>query len=176
VLWSKQVQDPLAAQRLPNGNTFIATRFQLIEVDRNGKQVFSYLRPQGDLIMKAQKRPNGEIGFVTDAGLFVRIDPAGKEVGQFRVDLRTSGGRIDLLPNGRVLVPLKDQNKVVEYDSQGKIVWEVSFPDPVNAVRLPNGHTMITSFQATRAAEVDAEGKTVYEYKSDIRVTRAWRR
>jgi hypothetical protein len=176
VIWQKLVQEPLVAQRLANGNTFIGTRYQLLEVDRNGKQLFSYMRPQGDQIMKAQKQPDGSIGLVTDAGLFVRLDREGKELSRFRVDVRTSGGRIDLLPGGRVLVPLKDQNRVVEYDAEGTVVWEASFPEPVAAVRLANGNTMITGYQSQRAVEVDRSGKTVYEYKTDARVTRAWRR
>jgi hypothetical protein len=176
VLWEKRVDDPLAAQRLANGHTFIATPFQLLEVDGSGKQVFSYVRPQGDRIMKAQKQRNGDIGLVTDAGLFVRLDSSGRELNRFPVNLRTSGGRIDLLPDGRVLVPLKDENQVVEYDARGKRVWSVPFADPVNAVRLPNGHTLITSYQSQRAVEVDRDGKAVWEYKADARLTRAWRR
>jgi outer membrane protein assembly factor BamB len=179
VLWQKRISEPLAAQRLPNGNTFIATRFEILEVDRNGKQVFAH-QQTADIIMKAQKLDKGEIGvIVTAAGTaaeFVRLDASGNQVAAFPVQVRTSGGRIDVLPNGHVLAPLKDQNKVVEYDGTGKVVWQAEFPQPIAAVRMPNGHTLVTSYEDKRAAELDSAGKQVWEYKSDARVTRAWRR
>lgn len=181
VIWEKRVEGPLAAQRLPNGNTFIATRTQLLEVDRNGKQVFAHARGTDDLVMKAQKLDKGEVALVVaPAGgakaEFIRLDASGKQAARFPVDVRTSGGRIEVLPDGHVLAPLKDQNKVVEYDSAGKVVWQADFPEPVAAVRLPNGHTVVTSYNDQRAVELDGAGKTVWEYKTDGRVTRAWRR
>src|SRR5262249_26867886 len=38
--------NPFAAQRLPNGNTFIAMQGRLIEIDHNKNEVWSYQRPQ----------------------------------------------------------------------------------------------------------------------------------
>jgi hypothetical protein len=181
ILWKKDLEGPLMAQRLPGGNTLIATRFQLLEVDQSGKQVFAYMRSQGDQIMKAQKQPaRGEIGLITNGGpntsLFVRLNAEGKEVSSFPVGVRTSGGRVEMLPNGHVVMPLKDENKVVEYDLQGRVVWQAAFPDPVAAIRLRNGHTLITAYQSQRAVEVDQTGKEVWQYKADQRLTRAWRR
>ena len=179
VLWEKRVQEPLAAQRLANGNTFIATRSEILEVDRNGKQVFAHQRT-ADLIMKAQKADKGDIALIVTAGGpgadFVRLDAAGNQVAAFPVDVKTSGGRIEVLANGHVLAPLKDQNKVVEYDAAGKKVWEAEFQQPVAAVRMANGHTLVTSYQDKRAVELDGTGKQVWEFKADGRVTRAWRR
>src|SRR5262249_16917298 len=42
VLWRYNVEGPLMAQRLPNGNTFITTKGRLIEVDKKGTEVSSY--------------------------------------------------------------------------------------------------------------------------------------
>jgi hypothetical protein len=179
ILWEKRVEEPLVAQRLPNGNTFIATRMEFLEVDRAGKNVFSAEAP--GLILKAQKLDRGEIGVVLLAanGLgaeYVRLDAAGKPLAEFPVDVRTSGGRIDVLPNGHVLTPLKDRNKVVEYDLTGQVVWQADFPQPVAAVRLANGHTIVTSYEDRRAVELDGAGKPVWEFKAEGRLTRAWRR
>jgi hypothetical protein len=181
IIWEKPVEGPLAAQRLPNGNTFIATRTRLLEVDRHGNEVLAINRGVDDLIMKAQKLPSGEIGVVvapannTNAE-FLRLDATGKQLARFPVDVRTSGGRIEVLPSGHVLAPLRDQNKVVEYDAAGKVVWQADFPEPVAAVRLPNGHTLVTSMEDKRAVELDGAGKSVGEFKANGRVTRAWRR
>src|SRR5262249_43389613 len=68
LLWEKPVAEPLAAQRLPNGNTFIATRNSLLEVDRAGRQVGGNLMQQDGLIMKAQKLDKGEVGVVVTTG------------------------------------------------------------------------------------------------------------
>ena len=49
VVWEMQIDVPLAAQRLPNGDTFIATRARLIEV-----------KPQRRGDVNVYERPNGE--------------------------------------------------------------------------------------------------------------------
>ena len=128
--------------------------------------------------MKAQKLPNGDVALITQLGVtrFVRIDSTGKELKSFGVDLRSSGGRIDVQPNGHVLIPEMGNNRVVEVDANGKEVWKVTVEQPIAAVRLANGNTLITSMNQNRAVEVDPAGKEVWTYRTDTRVTRAFRR
>ncbi|HEV3119392.1 MAG TPA: HEAT repeat domain-containing protein [Gemmataceae bacterium] len=176
ILWEKQIAEPLMAQRLRNGNTFIATPPRLLEVDREGKVVYSYSRPGGENFMKAQKLPNGEIACVTMMHRFVRLDPSGKELQSFTANVNTSGGRIEVLPGNHVLVPERQQNRVVEYNAEGQVVSRLYFREPIAAVRLANGHTLITSYSQNRAVEVDENGREVWEYRRDTKVTRAFRR
>jgi HEAT repeat protein len=176
VVWKKEVEGPIMAQRLPNGRTFISSRAQLLEVDKNGKETFSYSRPDGDAFMKAIKLSNGDMAFITDAGVCARINSAGKELKSFSVNLQTYGGRLEVLPNGHVVVPQTPNNEVVEFDADGKPVWQAKFDQPVAAVRLPNGNTLVTSMSQQRAVELNKAGKSVWEYKTDTRVTRAFRR
>jgi HEAT repeat protein len=176
IVWEYHIEKPLVAQRLANGHTFMANELQLIEVNREGKEIFNYQRPVGDRIMKARKLPNGEIACVTSLRRFIRLDINGSELAGFPVNVGTSGGRIEVLSNGRVLVPEKDSQRVVEFDASGQIVWQIPFHQPVAAVRLPNGNTLITAYQDTRAVEVDAKGNQVWEYDAELRVTRAFRR
>jgi hypothetical protein len=178
IVWEKKVDGPLAAQRLPTGNTFVCSRTQLLEFDKAGKEVFSYSSPRGEQFMKAMKLRNGDYAFVAQLGAtrFVRLSPEGKELATFNVDVRTSGGRIDVTPKGNVLIPENGNNRVAEYDPQGKIVWEVAVEQPIAAVRLTNGNTLVTSMNQNRAVEFDRAGKEVWEFKSDTRVTRAFRR
>jgi HEAT repeat protein len=176
VIWEHHVDSPLVAQRLPNGNTFIATNEQLVEVTQAGKGVFTYTPPQGEYIMKAQKLRNGDIACVLSGSRFVRMDATGKELKSFTVNVATSGGRIDVLPNGHVLVPEHRANRLVEYDADGKVVWEAPVEQPIAAVGLPNGHVLVTSMNQQRAVELDANHKEVWEYKTTTRVTRAFRR
>jgi len=178
ILWEQPVEGPLMAQRLPSGNTFIATDVRLIEVDRNHREVFSHVMPPGEKIMKSLKLPDGEIVCLTSEPRVVRLDTTGKVVHSFPVGLgqRLYGGRIDVLPGGRVLVPLNAENKVVEYDANAKEVWSVSIDQPVAAVRLANGNTLVTTMTQNRAVEFDRHGNEVWEYRTKTRVTRAYRR
>jgi HEAT repeat protein len=179
VLWEKAITGPLVAQRLPNGNTFIATDSELIEYDRADKEVLHITRNIGERVMKAFKLANGEIACLTSDARIVRLDASGKELHGFNISLGTRlyGGRIHMQPNGRVLVPHNNENKVVEYDAAGKQVWEVNVEQPVAATRLPNGNTLVTSMLPQRGAvEFDPQGHEVWTYRSTTRVTRAVRR
>jgi HEAT repeat protein len=176
VLWEKKIDRPLVAQRLTNGNTFIATQSELLEVDRGGKEVFRHTWLLNDTIMKAVKLPKGDMVCVTTAGRCVHLDATGKELRSFPASVKTYGGRLDVLPGGRVLIPEMNNNRVVEYDSEGKVLWQVTFFQPVAAVRLSNGNTLITSMRQNSAVEVDRTGREVWRYDSDTRVTRAFRR
>jgi hypothetical protein len=183
IVWEYSIPEPLAAQRLPNGNTFIGTKNNLLEVDKSGRKIWEYSPPGGDQIMKANKLRNGEVAMVTQLGVtrFVLLDRDHRtEKRSFPVNLHTSGGRIDVLPNGNVLVPENANNRVVEMEPVGpiaRVVWEAVVDSPVAAIRLANGHTLITSMNPGRGAiEVDRGGRQVWSYKADTRVTRALRR
>jgi HEAT repeat protein len=182
ILWQKEIIGPLMAQRLPNGNTVVATRTQIVELDKAGKTVSTYTPKDGALVMKALKLPNGDLAVVSQPGVgvgvsrYARVNGAGKEVRSFQVNVSTFGGKIDVLANGHVMVPEMNNNRVVELDEQGKVVWEGATEGAIAAVRLPNGHTLVTTMSQLRAVELDRTGKEVWEYKSDTRVTRAFRR
>jgi hypothetical protein len=188
VVWERDVSGPLTAQRLVNGNTFVATDMALYEYDRMGKEVLRIEMPnENKRVMKAQKLPNGEIACLTTDARVTRLDAAGKELHSFAISLagqRLFGGRLYMLPSGRVLVPHNNEDKVVEYDGQGKVVWEVTVEKPVAALRLPNGNTLVTSMSpAIGAVEFDRLGKQVWHYSAPeaqagirTRVTRALRR
>ena len=125
------------------------------------------------------KLPNGEIACLTDEARIVRLDTTGKELHSFTISLGTQlfGGRIHMLPSGRVLIPHNAENKVVEYDASGKAVWEVTIDQPIAAMRLPNGNTLVTTMLPGRGAvEFDRTGTEVWTYRTTTRVTRAIRR
>jgi hypothetical protein len=175
VLWHKDVTQPIGAQRLPNGNTFIATRSQLLEVDRSGKPVFSIVRPDNSFI-SARKLVDGRVGCVS-GGRFLVLDTAGKEVKSFDVGNVQTTSSLDVLPNGHVVVAQYGNHKLVEFDSNGKLVWEASVPSPISAMRLPNGHTLTTSHQGPKQViELDEKGKVVWDYAIAGHATRARQR
>jgi HEAT repeat protein len=162
VVWKKQVNWPMAAQRLANGNTFIVLRNQLLEVDRGGKEVFTHNRANHD-ILGAQKLRDGQIVCITSSEC-LRLDAAGKQLRSFRLvgPGRMQGG--DIQPNGRVLIAQTWGNKVVEYDSEGRTTWEMNVTQPISAVRLPNGRLLVASQQwPPKVVELDRAGKVVWE-------------
>jgi HEAT repeat protein len=177
VIWEKAVAGILqGVQRLPNGNTFVVTRNQLLEFDRDGKEVASLERPSHD-VMAARKLRSGEIVLLTLAGMYVRLDAAGRELGHFPAGANyILGLNFDVLPSGRVVVPQYSQSKVVEFDAEGEKVWEHEVANPISVVRLPNGNTLIGSMVNQRAVEVDRGGKEVWEYKAEGRLMRVRRR
>jgi outer membrane protein assembly factor BamB/HEAT repeat protein len=166
--WKRDVPAlTISAQRLPNGNFFIVSRSQLLEIDKDGKEVSAINR--GNDIAAATRGRDGRIGVVTTSGMFVRLDSTGKEEKSFALGgaILILGGNLDMLPGGKVLIPLYSQNKVVEFDADGKKVWEANAALPSSAVRLPNGHTLVANRSTMTVTELDHAGKEVWSYKSD---------
>jgi HEAT repeat protein len=178
VLWKHYFDGPQMAQRLANGNTFMAGRNVVMEVDPAGNKVLLTNLGNGAGIMKCMKAPNNEIVCLFEDGKVARFDAQGKELTSFHVDLgmKLFGGRIHALANGNVLIPHHLENKVVEYNANGKMIWQVRIDQPIAAVRLPNGNTIVTSMNQNRAVEFDPSGKEVWQYRQNTRVTRAIRR
>jgi HEAT repeat protein len=178
VLWEKQIPLPVACERLPRGTTFIATSSQIVEVDRSGREVFSYQVPRtkGKLVA-ARKLKNGQIIFVTNPGGITHLDPAGHVVKSFSIGkVSYFASTIDVLPNGRILVPLYIEDRVVEYDLDGNIVWQVKVTGAVSAARLPNGNTLLALPVAKKLVEIDRAGKQISQTTLDGQPRQARRR
>jgi hypothetical protein len=178
-----------ACQRLPSGNTFVGecNAGRLLEVDPAGKIVKEVrLLPEGKdgghLYMRNARRLADGHYLVAHYGLEVvrEYDADGKTVAEFKAP----GGphSVVRLINGNTLIALADQKKdakVVEYDKEGKLVWEVSNKDLPDAPlwfsaglqRLPNGNTMICNWlghghlgKAPHVLEVTPDKKLVWTY------------
>jgi hypothetical protein len=65
--------------------------------------------------------------------------------------------------------------KVIEYDRQGKPVWEASVASPLSPVRLSNGNTLVSS-QDNFWAEYDRQGKPVKQFQITGHPTQVRRR
>jgi hypothetical protein len=165
IVWQRQVpQQAVTVRRLPNGNTFIAARSQLTEIDRDQKPVWTIDRPNSDVICAA-RLPAGGAMILTNAGNVVTLDAAGKETRSFNVGAVYFYSQFELLPNGHVLLPLYSQNKVVEFDAEGRKVWEVTAPRPTSAQRLVNGNTLISSRLNATIVEVNRAGESVWTHQ-----------
>ncbi len=176
ILWQKQVQQPLRCQRLPNGNTFIASRTQALEVSPDGKEKTLFQNPPGGNISAASRLPNGDIVLLTHSGQYVRLGADGRTIKNIQVAfLRPLAQYVDFLANDHVLVSLNASGKIVEYNLDGKIFWEAKVPAPGNLTRLSNGNVLVVS-QNSRVVEVNRAGQTVRELKGNMLPWRAWRR
>jgi hypothetical protein len=169
VIWQRNMAAtayPMGVQRLPNGNTLIATRNQLLEVDREGKNVSTHNRAGNDIMAGAKTR-DGQFVVIT-RNACVRLDAKGKEIRSFPIGpVQTLGTNVDILPNGNLLVPQTTTNKVVEYTPEGKAVWEVTVANPTSVERLPNGNTLIGSMATQQVIEVDRSGKAINQFRGE---------
>tara|TARA_R110000765_G_scaffold95610_4_gene179965 strand:- start:1961 stop:2905 length:945 start_codon:yes stop_codon:yes gene_type:complete len=180
------------AVRLSNGNTMITesgSNPRIVEVNKKGEVVKSVpLKPDTDNIhmqtRMARKLTNGNYLAPHLLAFAVKeYQPDGNVVNVFRTDLADLGGRevenwpftAIRLDNGNTLVTLTHGNKVVEFDANGKVVWEINnshvkespFVDPCGAQRLPNGNTVIASYGAQKGIklfEVSPDKSLVWSY------------
>jgi outer membrane protein assembly factor BamB len=168
---------PIACQRLPNGHTFIASRQRLVIVDRDGREHFVHTS-QTTSIMAAHRRRNGQMALITSGGRCALLDSKGTEVKSFQLAGVSFplGASIEFLPNGRLLVPLYNQQSVAEFDWTGVKHWSARINRPTSATRLRNGHTLVTCSLDYRIVELDANGNEVWSYRTDGRPYRARRR
>jgi HEAT repeat protein len=180
VLWEKTLtSNPLVCQRLPNGNTFVATYDKVLEVTRDGREVYSHNAAGGGAVARiygAQKLRNGHILTVTLDGNVHEIDAAtGKDVKAFSIG---SPGcyAIEGLPGGRYLVANYNQGQVLELSPEGKVVWECKIAGAYHATRLANGNTLVSSHSGQRVVEVNREGKPIWEQPTGNNVWRVHRR
>jgi HEAT repeat protein len=178
VLWQTTLSgSPICARRLPNGNTFIASRSRVYEVDRTGAEVWTLNHSFG-LIVAACPLRDGSVAVVSQMGEYQRLDRSGKVLNSFRVGriVRSVGTQIDVMPNGHVLIPFYTGNSVVEYDADGKAVWSAQAYRPTCVQRLPDGHTLIASRMSNVLVEVDRRGQEVSCQRCDGRLVCVRRR
>jgi hypothetical protein len=112
---------------------------------------------------------------VTAAGNCLWLDAAGRELKSFPVG-HVNIGALDVSAGGWVLVVLRGTWKVVEFDGEGRAVWEVRVPGAASATRLPNGHALVACPSGRRVIELDRAGRVVWEYKGTWPPCRARRR
>ncbi|MCX7007603.1 MAG: aryl-sulfate sulfotransferase [Kiritimatiellaeota bacterium] len=178
-----------ACQRLPNGNTFVGecNAGRMLEVSSAGKVVREIrLLPEGkdgghSYIRNARELPNGNF-LVTHYGeqIVREYDAKGKVVREFKAP--SSPHSAIRLPNGNTLITLADKIKepgLIEYDADGKVVWQLSNKDlpgaPLKFVaglhRLANGNTVLCNWlghgnlgKAPHLFEVTPDKKVVWSY------------
>jgi HEAT repeat protein len=164
VLWEITLTgNPVSCQRLPNGNTFIACYYNVMEVRRDKTEVYNINRGPNEYIYSGQKLRNGNILLMTSMNQVVEITTKGKEIRRVPVQNWGNWSSAEGLKNGRYLVALMSQNKVVELDAKGTERASINVTGVNTATRLPNGNTLVTCMNHRLVAEYDRHGKKKWE-------------
>ena len=172
-IWSMQVNQPVNLQRLANGNTFVAGRSGLIEWDRDRKQVFTFNRPEYDVV-SGRKLRTGEYLFLTQRGQLIRLDKEGKQVKTYNVGRINYWAGLDLMANGKVLIT--QFNAITEVDlTTGQTSNPITYQNASSCQKLPNGNVLVCGMNRLQVVELDRNAKTVWEYKATDANNRPWR-
>lgn len=177
-----------ACQPLPDGKVMVAESgpMRIIEVDRDGKitkevKLTTKCRNTHGQMRCVRKTPKGTytVGQYHD-NVMREYDETGKIIMEVSQKQCFSGIR---LPNGNTLMATGDDHRIVEFDKDKNIVWEVTEKDlPGNPLRfiagmqrLPNGNTLVCNWgghghvgKQPQVFEVTPEKKVVgeiYDFK-----------
>jgi len=164
ISWEKASTNPFLCQRLSNGNIFIASRNKLIEVSRNGNEVFSFSYSNGTILAACKTRAN-QYALLDYNGAFLKLDSKGNEVSKSRIPFPTNfginGGAIT--QNDRVLVSIPTVNKIMEFDFNGQPTWEATITMPGIPTKLSTGNVVAPSLNGSKIVEIRMDGKIIYE-------------
>lgn len=187
-----------AFERLPNGLTMIAEsgNQRLIEVDHDGKIVheipLTVDKPSaGSDTRLVRSVPGGGYLVAHEADGKVReYDRSGKVVWQYALDMNglpaspgLTGHGVNVfsakrLPNGNTLIGGGNNNRVIEVDKSGKIVWSVESKDLPGITLawittidpLPNGDVIFGNSHAgpdnPQLIQVTRDKKVVWTFKN----------
>ncbi len=168
---ARDIQEYSDASLLSNGNVLFAMKTGAMLVSPEKKVLWSYLAPRGFEVHVSQPLGLDRVMLVQigkPAKMMIVNTTTGKTEKEFEIPVgkpdSTHGQlrRARITAAGTLLVAHMDNNKVAEYDMDGRVVWSLEIPSPWAAVRLKSGNTLISSNKKF-VREVDRNGKTVWE-------------
>jgi hypothetical protein len=168
------IQELGDASMLENGNIVFSAKTFAAVINPSKKIIWSYVAPKGSEIHTAQPIGKNRVLImqngnpvkprlmifntatnVVEKELEIPTTNPDNPHGQFR-HVRMTKAATFLIPNM--------SGKVIEYDSNGKEIWQVTAPSAWAAVRLKNGNTLISGDSKGFAREVNPQGETVWEF------------
>ena len=161
---------------LDNGNLLFTTGNGVLEVTRDNDTIFQYTSRHH--VFACQRLADGNT-FVgeCESGRMLEIAPDGKIVKELSIlpAGMTNGKKSFIrnarrLENGHYLVAHYGGKKVVEYDENGNVYWEVPVSGGAHSViRLPNGNTLVAVTDMDknpRIVEFNAGKEIVWEFSN----------
>lgn len=176
IVWTHEAKESNDIWVLPDGHLLFTTGKGVLEMNRQNDTLFHYASESPIFACQRLRNGNTFIG-ECNKGRLLEVSPAGqivKEVCILSAGV-TDGGFAFMrnarrLDNGHYLVAHYGDERVTEYDADGKVVWNVPVPGgPHSVIRQPNGHTLVSVADKTqdpRLVELDAEGRTVWEFSN----------
>jgi len=171
-IWEYQAENCNDIWVLPNGNLLFNTGHGVLEVTRSKEVVFSY--ESKSEIYACQRLSNGNT-FIGEcsSGRLLEVKPDGNIAKTIKLlPDSVDGGHSFMrnarkLENGNYLVAHYGLDKVSEYDSEGKLVFEIPVKGgPHSVIRLPSGNTLIACSDHNgepKVVEVDNKGDIVWQ-------------
>jgi hypothetical protein len=157
---------------LSNGNILYAHQFGVTEITPEKKVVWNFDVPAGKEVHTAVPIGKDRVLYIMngDPEAVVRVVNivTGAMEKEFPLEVKKPVSvhgqfrHARLTPAGTLLVSHMSQDKVVEYDSDGKAVWSFPAADPWSADPLANGNVLITDRIGVR--EVTRRGDTVWSW------------
>ncbi|MEY4490038.1 MAG: hypothetical protein RIQ79_2546 [Verrucomicrobiota bacterium] len=160
------------ATLLSNGNVLFARKTGAGLVTPDKKLLWNFDAPPGTEVHIAQPLGLDRVLLVQNgdpARLFIIEIATGKIVKDLALPTphpeksHLQFRRVKLTGAGTFLAAHLDDNKVVEYDQNGHVIWSFTTPGPWTAVRLKNGNTLVTSYPSS-VLEVNPKGEVVWSF------------
>ncbi|NQZ69347.1 MAG: PQQ-binding-like beta-propeller repeat protein [Lentisphaeria bacterium] len=133
----------------------------LIEIDKKGKQVFSYNSGVRQQMNGFAKSSAGNYYIcLQNTNKVIEVNPKGKIIWEVVVQMPTS---VQILPSGNLLVCSGKGNEIIEITRAKKVIWRQKAIRPWWAERLANGNTLFLESN-NRVVEKTKKGKDVWQY------------
>ena len=155
---------PFSVQPLRNGNIFVSTTSEVLEIDRRGKGIYRKSVTTGQRITCGSRARDGRIVALTQNGMIhVWRTPTSTPI-TVNTRLNTTYS-VQALPQGRYLVSSYGNQKVVEINSAGKTIWEYPQAQVYHAERIANDNTLILCYGQQGYKVVNRTKKEVIPFK-----------
>ena len=160
------------AVRLTNGNILFAHQFGVTEISPDEKVVWDFAAPAGTEIHVAKPIGTEHVMMIENgapAKLVVVNIVSGKTEREFELPVKNPAKvhpqfrDAEITANGTVMVAHMDLGKVVEYDENGKDLWEVDVPGVWSVQPLANGNILVSSTKKF-VREIDRDKNVVWEW------------
>jgi HEAT repeat protein len=179
VLWEKEIDDPVACRRLPNGNTFIATSRSVLEIAPGGKEVYACTLPKEQQpVYGAHVVPGSHSVFLASKEGMLVLDTTQKGPAK-KIDLGGEVSDVQGLSGGQLLITvvIGKTTKLKRIDAAGKQLEEWTTHGVSCATRLTNGNLLAGSKLGRTLCLLDSKSSAViWKKRTEGRPIRLCRR
>ncbi|MEP6746803.1 MAG: hypothetical protein ABJB86_03705 [Bacteroidota bacterium] len=168
------IQELGDASMLKNGNIVFSGKTFAAVITPDKKIIWRYTAPKGSEIHTAQPIDKDRVLIMQNGNPVkprLMIFNTATNVVEKEMEIPTTNPdnphgqfrHIRMTKAGTFLIP-NMSGKIVEYDGNGKEIWDITMPGAWAAVRLKNGNTLISGDGKGFAREVNSKGEIVWEF------------